>query len=96
MPYEPSRMPYELSGVPYEPCGWTRDFDGNVGALITPALFSQPPPRPPGEEGGADSNGFVISTEIAPKLRESKSPARSFFSASGEASLTRARRAADS
>src|SRR6185436_1099163 len=23
-----------------------------AGALITPALFSQPPPRPPGEEGG--------------------------------------------
>ncbi len=23
-----------------------------VVALITPALFSQPPPRPPGEEGG--------------------------------------------
>jgi hypothetical protein len=22
-----------------------------VGALITPALFSHPPPRPPGEEG---------------------------------------------
>jgi len=24
---------------------------GAAGALITPALFSQPPPLPPGEEG---------------------------------------------
>src|SRR5215207_10681848 len=26
-----------------------------AGALITPALFSQPPPRPPGEEGERQS-----------------------------------------
>src|SRR5215208_740719 len=50
---------------------WPPSSAPAAGALITPALFSQPPPRPPGEEGeGPVVAGFrpLLSWRMGPHL----------------------------
>jgi len=46
---------------------------GAAGALITPALFSQPPPLPPGEEGEGSLKKFFQSP-LSPGGRGSAAP----------------------
>jgi len=46
-----SRKFHGKSATPLRQADVKRTGRGIAEALITPALFSQPPPRPPGEEG---------------------------------------------